>query len=92
MVEDEMKARVLDAALSHVPFDGWSERTLQAAIADLTAAASSRRNPMKASGHCHGRIAPTEWPFGVRTETFSNHLLTSAEGGARLLSMSPTRR
>lgn len=34
MVEDEMKARVLDAALSHVPFDGWSERTLLAAIAD----------------------------------------------------------
>jgi ubiquinone biosynthesis protein COQ9 len=29
-----MKARVLDAALPHVPFDGWSERTLQAAIAD----------------------------------------------------------
>jgi ubiquinone biosynthesis protein COQ9 len=34
MVEDEMKARVLDAALGHVPFDGWSERTLHAAIAD----------------------------------------------------------
>lgn len=28
------KDRVLDAALSHVPFDGWSETTLRAAIAD----------------------------------------------------------
>lgn len=34
MVENEMKARVLEAALPHVPFDGWSERTLTAAIAD----------------------------------------------------------
>lgn len=34
MAEDDMKAKVLDAALAHVPFDGWSERTLQAAIAD----------------------------------------------------------
>ena len=34
MAEDETKARVLEAALGHVPFDGWSERTLQAALAD----------------------------------------------------------
>ena len=34
MSEDPIKARVLDAALSHVPFDGWSERTLAAAIAE----------------------------------------------------------
>lgn len=34
MADDETKARVLEAALSHVPFDGWSERTLQAAIVD----------------------------------------------------------
>lgn len=34
MGEDDLKARVLDAALAHVPFDGWSERTLSAAIAD----------------------------------------------------------
>jgi ubiquinone biosynthesis protein COQ9 len=34
MAEDETKARLLDAALSHVPFDGWSERTLQAAMLD----------------------------------------------------------
>ena len=34
MTENETKARVLDAALAHVPFDGWSDRTLQAAMTD----------------------------------------------------------
>lgn len=34
MPEDEMKAKLLDAALPHVPFDGWSESTFKAAIAD----------------------------------------------------------
>lgn len=34
MVEEEVKAQVLEAALPHVPFDGWSERSLLAAIAD----------------------------------------------------------
>jgi ubiquinone biosynthesis protein COQ9 len=34
MADDETKARVLEAALAHVPFDGWSERTLQAAMLD----------------------------------------------------------
>lgn len=34
MTEEEVKARILDAALPHVPFDGWSDRTLQAAILD----------------------------------------------------------
>lgn len=34
MVEDEIRTKVLDAALGHVPFDGWSERTLAAAIAE----------------------------------------------------------
>lgn len=31
---EDAKARVLAAALPHVPFDGWSEATLRAAIAD----------------------------------------------------------
>ena len=31
---EETKAALLDAALMHVPFDGWSEVTLKAAIAD----------------------------------------------------------
>jgi ubiquinone biosynthesis protein COQ9 len=34
MQNDDMKNRLLDAALAHVPFDGWSDRTLQAAAAD----------------------------------------------------------
>ena len=31
---DAAKARVLEAATLHVPFDGWSQTTLRAAIAD----------------------------------------------------------
>lgn len=31
---EEMRGRLLEAALSHVPFDGWSEATLKAAAAD----------------------------------------------------------
>jgi len=31
---DATRNRVLDAALLHVPFDGWSDRTLRAALAD----------------------------------------------------------
>ncbi|WP_149587467.1 COQ9 family protein [Tabrizicola flagellatus] len=34
MTEDPIKAQLLDAALPHVPFDGWSDRTLTAAAAD----------------------------------------------------------
>lgn len=34
MAEDPLKAQLLDAALGHVPFDGWSDRTLSAAAAD----------------------------------------------------------
>lgn len=34
MQDDDMKDRLLDAALAHVPFDGWSDRSLQAAAAD----------------------------------------------------------
>lgn len=44
MVQDEMKARVLDAALVHVPFDGWSERTLNAAITDVGVPAALARS------------------------------------------------
>ncbi len=28
------KAKIIEAALAHVPFDGWSDATLKAAIAD----------------------------------------------------------
>jgi ubiquinone biosynthesis protein COQ9 len=31
---DALRDRILDAALLHVPFDGWSQATLRAAIAD----------------------------------------------------------
>jgi ubiquinone biosynthesis protein COQ9 len=44
MAEDDLKTRILDAALAHVPFDGWSERTLQAAIADSDVAPGLARS------------------------------------------------
>lgn len=44
MVEEEMKAKVLDAALAHVPFDGWSARTLDAAIAEAGVPAALARS------------------------------------------------
>ena len=31
---DTVKSQLLDAALAHVPFDGWSDATFRAAIAD----------------------------------------------------------
>ena len=34
MPEDHLKQAILDAALAHVPFDGWSEATLLAAADD----------------------------------------------------------
>lgn len=34
MADEAMKLRLLEAALPHVPFDGWSDRTLAAAARD----------------------------------------------------------
>lgn len=44
MVEDGIKAQVLAVALPHVPFDGWSERTLTAAVADAGVPAALARS------------------------------------------------
>ncbi len=33
--QDDTRERLLDAALIHVPFDGWSDATLRAAAADI---------------------------------------------------------
>ena len=42
-MDDDTKDRVLDAALAHVPFDGWSETSLRAAIADAGVASGLAR-------------------------------------------------
>lgn len=34
MKDADARDRILDAALAHVPFDGWSEKTLRAALTD----------------------------------------------------------
>lgn len=44
MTQDPMKARLLEAALVHVPFDGWSDRTLTAAAADAGIAPALARS------------------------------------------------
>ena len=42
-MQDRAKAQVLDAALPHVPFDGWSEVTFRAAVAESGVAAGLAR-------------------------------------------------
>ena len=44
MAEDPLKAQLLDAALGHVPFDGWSDRSLAAAATDAGIAAGLARS------------------------------------------------
>jgi len=39
----DLKAQLLDAALMHVPFDGWSEATFRAAVADIDADLTAAR-------------------------------------------------
>jgi len=43
MAENGMKDRILEASLLHVPFDGWSEATFRAAIADTGVASALAR-------------------------------------------------
>jgi ubiquinone biosynthesis protein COQ9 len=66
---------VLDAALAHVPFDGWSERTLQAAIAD--------------SGVADG-LARSLFPRGGVDLALAYHARGNAEMAARLKAMDLT--
>ena len=40
---DDLRDRLLDTALPHVPFDGWSEATFRAAVADAGADMASAR-------------------------------------------------
>lgn len=44
MPKDEIKARVLEAALAHVPFDGWSDATFRAATAESGVAPALARS------------------------------------------------
>ncbi len=43
MDHDTAKERLLDAAMAHVPFDGWSETTLRAAITESGVDAATAR-------------------------------------------------
>lgn len=41
---DDLKDRLLDAALPHVPFDGWSEATFRAAVVETGAEMAAARS------------------------------------------------
>ena len=41
----DLKDRLLDAALAHVPFDGWSDRSLRAAATDAAIDPALARAP-----------------------------------------------
>ena len=43
MTDDDLKIRLLDAALMHVPFDGWSDDAFRAAVADTGADLAAAR-------------------------------------------------
>ncbi len=50
MAEDQMKVQLLDAALAHVPFDGWSDQTLTAACEDADIAPGLARSMFPRGG------------------------------------------
>jgi len=72
MADDDLKVQILDAALSHVPFDGWSERTLQAAITDAAVPAG---------------LARPLFPRGGVDLALAYHARGDAEMAARLAAM-----
>jgi ubiquinone biosynthesis protein COQ9 len=69
---DDIKDRVLDAALVHVPFDGWSDRTLRAALADTRVEPGLARALFPRGGvdlalayHARGDAAMVAWLQGT---------------------------
>lgn len=72
MTNDSPKDLILDAAIVHVPFDGWSEVTLRAAIAD--------------SGVADG-LARALFPRGGVDLALAYHARGDAEMVARLAAM-----
>ncbi|MBA3908518.1 MAG: COQ9 family protein [Rhodobacter sp.] len=72
---DNSKDRVLDAALAHVPFDGWSEKTLRAAAAEAGVDAA---------------LARALFPRGGVDLALAFHARGDAEMAARLAAMDLT--
>jgi len=54
----DLKDKLLDAALAHVPFDGWSEASFEAAVAESelepALAYPPRALPARGGGPCCG--------------------------------------
>jgi len=58
---DDLTAQILDASLPHVAFDGWTDETFKAAIADAGVAPE----PPQASATAWKPQAPTRKPCAV---------------------------
>ena len=68
----EARDRVLDAVLAHAPFDGWSDKALAAAAADLGIEPDAARIASRASALASKRVRNTaamRWrmPSAVRS-------------------------
>src|ERR1044071_6367292 len=58
---EALRERLIDAAVAHVPFDGWGDKALAAAAKDLAMAPALARNAFPAGAiemiECHSRLA-----------------------------------
>jgi len=58
---EALRERLIDAAVGHVPFDGWGDKALAAAAQDLAMAPALARNAFPAGAiemiECHSRLA-----------------------------------
>ncbi len=72
-----LRAAVLDAALAHVPFDGWSEATLRAALADSGAEPA---------------LGPALFPRGALDLALAYHRRGDALMAERLAALPPAAR
>ena len=72
---DDPQDRILDAALTHVPFDGWSEQTLKRAASDIDMPLSEARALFPRGGVdlalAYHRRGDAEMAERVRTEDMS---------------------
>jgi ubiquinone biosynthesis protein COQ9 len=70
---EAVRGAVVETALPHVPFDGWSDRTLARAVEDAGVDAGSRGWPFRAGVSTWRWRSTTprtgSWPGGSRRRT-----------------------
>lgn len=101
MADTDMKAQILDAALAHVPFDGWSDRTLQAAMADAGVPAGLARSLFPRGGvdlalayHHHGddEMAARLATMDLSSQRFRDRIATAVRVRLELADRELVRR